>query len=120
MGHCQEMSVHDLMEPLKQTIARMITRHCRNATACRLKEPAEFSQHHVVFLDGYPKTENRAISFRFFVMLPYEAVPLDKKIEKPLLSSKILAGELVSSERAQLGGTVHKLGGTVTRPLRRA
>lgn len=50
--------------------------------------------NNVVLLDNYPKRSNRAVDFRFFVVLPPDAVPIDKKIAKPLLSSKILAGNL--------------------------
>uniref|UniRef100_A0A914CU60 DUF8077 domain-containing protein n=1 Tax=Acrobeloides nanus TaxID=290746 RepID=A0A914CU60_9BILA len=95
IGNCQEdASGLELIEPLKRSLARMITRHCKNSSACRLREPVEFSAHQIVLFDGYPRRENRGVNFRFFVILPYNAIPIEKKIDKPLLSSKILADVL--------------------------
>lgn len=46
-------------------------------------------------MDTYPRRENRALNFRFFVVLPYDAIPLDKRISKPLLTQRILTGHLI-------------------------
>uniref|UniRef100_A0AC34GVR2 Uncharacterized protein n=1 Tax=Panagrolaimus sp. ES5 TaxID=591445 RepID=A0AC34GVR2_9BILA len=91
MAYCQEMPVNELIDPFLSGIARMVNRHCHNATACRLQKPVTFTVHNVVLLDNYPRRTNRAVDFKFFVVLPPDAVPIDKKIAKPLLSSKILA-----------------------------
>lgn len=45
-----------------------------------------------MILDGYPRRENRALNFRFFVVLPHEAIPLDRRLSKPLLTQQILSG----------------------------
>jgi hypothetical protein len=48
----------------------------------------------VVLLETYPRREpgQRSLEFRFFVVLPHEAVLLKRKLEKPLLTSAILTG----------------------------
>lgn len=51
-----------------------------------------FTENQVVLLDGYPRRTERSINFRFFVVLPHDAVPLDKDALKPLLSRPVLAG----------------------------
>uniref|UniRef100_A0A914YQJ3 DUF8077 domain-containing protein n=1 Tax=Panagrolaimus superbus TaxID=310955 RepID=A0A914YQJ3_9BILA len=65
-----------------------------------------FTVHNVVLLDNYPRRTNRAVDFKFFVVLPPDAVPIDKKIAKPLLSSKILADVI----RVQLSEFTQRLG----------
>lgn len=52
-----------------------------------------FNKFQVVLLDGFPKRENRVVTFRFFIVLPHEAKMLGKKLEKPLLSTKIITGK---------------------------
>ena len=51
-----------------------------------------FSENQVVLLDGYPRRTERSINFRFFVVMPHDAVPQDKDLLKPLLSRAVLAG----------------------------
>lgn len=93
----------------------MINRFCRNATACRLEKPyvkqdkitqivifrVTFTKYQIVLLDGFPKRKNRDVSFRFFVVLPYDAKPLNKKMEKPYLSIKILT-EILRTQSSEL------------------
>lgn len=51
-----------------------------------------FTKNQVVLIDSYPRRENRALNFRFFVALPHDAIPLDRRLSKPLLTQKILSG----------------------------
>ncbi|KAE9555956.1 hypothetical protein FO519_000812 [Halicephalobus sp. NKZ332] len=106
MAYCQEMPFSDLIDPFREAMSKMVNRHCRNATACRLQKPVQFTIHHVILLDGYPKRDNRALIFRFFIVLPPDAVPIDKRLARPLLSRKILADVL----RVQLTEFTQRLG----------
>uniref|UniRef100_A0A1I7SMC3 Zonular occludens toxin n=1 Tax=Bursaphelenchus xylophilus TaxID=6326 RepID=A0A1I7SMC3_BURXY len=101
MAYCQETPLIELIEPFKDAIVRMANRYCKNATACRLEKPVVFNKHLVVLLDGFPKRDNRIAIFRFYVVLPHEAKVIGRKIEKPLLSTKILT-EILRSQSAEI------------------
>ncbi|KAL3121433.1 hypothetical protein niasHT_006245 [Heterodera trifolii] len=105
-AYCQQVPAQELVEPFKDAIVRMLNRHCRNASACRLKKSVSFSKHQIVLLDGYPRREHRILHFRFFVVLPHDAISMDKKPDKPLLSNQILS-EMLDS---QIGELSHGLG----------
>uniref|UniRef100_A0AC34QAD9 Secreted protein n=1 Tax=Panagrolaimus sp. JU765 TaxID=591449 RepID=A0AC34QAD9_9BILA len=47
MAYCQDMALTDLVDPFREALAKMANRHCRNATACRLEKPVQFTIHHV-------------------------------------------------------------------------
>ncbi|CAD5229417.1 unnamed protein product [Bursaphelenchus okinawaensis] len=101
MAYCQETPLTELIDPFKDAIVRMTNRYCKNATACRLEKSVQFNKHLVVLLDGFPKRDNRIGIFRFYIVLPHEAKVIGKKIEKPLLSTKILT-EILRSQSAEL------------------
>ncbi|KAI6229952.1 hypothetical protein M3Y99_01117500 [Aphelenchoides fujianensis] len=101
MAYCQHANIHELIEPFKDAMVRMTNRFCKNATACRLERPVTFTKYHVVLLDGFPKRMERSVSFRFFIVLPHDAKPLNKKMEKPFLPIAILT-EILRTQSAEL------------------
>lgn len=77
-----------------------------------------FTKYNIVLLDGFPKRQDRDVSFRFFIVLPCkcyvylflcyrsltfsdDAKPLNKKMEKPYLSIKILT-EILRTQSSEL------------------
>ncbi|KAM3727802.1 Photosystem II reaction center Psb28 protein [Dirofilaria immitis] len=55
-----------------------------------------FKSDYVVLLDGYPKVHYGAVQFRFVIVLPPNAVPLDY-LRKPFLTREILSNFLNAS-----------------------
>lgn len=60
-----------------------------------------FTKYQIVLLDGFPKRDHRAVSFRFYIVLPYDAKPLNRKMQKPYLSIKILT-EILRTQSSEL------------------
>uniref|UniRef100_A0A915E827 DUF8077 domain-containing protein n=1 Tax=Ditylenchus dipsaci TaxID=166011 RepID=A0A915E827_9BILA len=100
IAYCQDMSIVELIDPFKEAVAKMVNRHCRNATACRLKNPSSCSDGHL------SRRENRALNFRFFVVLPHDAIPMDKRLDKPLIPLKVMSDIL----QTQISELTHILG----------
>ncbi|EFO17707.2 hypothetical protein LOAG_10791 [Loa loa] len=55
-----------------------------------------FKPDYVVLLDGYPKLDHGAVQFRFVIVLPPNAVPMDH-LRKPFLTTEILSNFLNAS-----------------------
>lgn len=53
-----------------------------------------FEPDYVVLLDGYPKVNYGAVQFRFVIVLPPNAVPMDR-LRRPLLTKEILSSNLI-------------------------
>ncbi|KAI6240701.1 hypothetical protein M3Y99_00440800 [Aphelenchoides fujianensis] len=117
MAYCQHANIHELIEPFKDAMVRMTNRFLQErhrlpagATASfHLPTTADFNRpfrvtftkYHVVLLDGFPKRMERSVSFRFFIALPHDAKPLNKKMEKPFLPIAILT-EILRTQSAEL------------------
>lgn len=56
-----------------------------------------FTPDQVVLLDGYPRRHYGAVEFRFVIVLPPDAVPLDHHLRQPLLTKEILSNFLRTS-----------------------
>uniref|UniRef100_A0A0M3IS62 Thioredoxin domain-containing protein n=1 Tax=Ascaris lumbricoides TaxID=6252 RepID=A0A0M3IS62_ASCLU len=93
VAYCTDAAVEKLAEPFKSSLAVWLNKYCRNATACFLVKPVDFTSEQVVLLDGYPKRDYGTVQFRFVVVLPHGAVPR-AKLRQPLLSKQILANFL--------------------------
>nr|CAD2166782.1 unnamed protein product [Meloidogyne enterolobii] len=107
MAYCQQIAVIDLVDPFREAIARMLNRHCRTPTVCGIKKSVTFNKFQVVMLDSFPRRENRALNFRFYVVLPHDAIPVEKGgPEKPMIPSLVLSDMLNS----QLSELTHGLG----------
>ncbi|KAL3990767.1 hypothetical protein ACH3XW_33125 [Acanthocheilonema viteae] len=94
--YCTDAPLEILVEPFKQALIRSLNKFCRNATACRLVKSISFKPDYVVLLDGYPKINYGAVQFRFVIVLPPNAVPMDR-LRKPFLTKEILSNFLNAS-----------------------
>uniref|UniRef100_A0A0N5CN87 GPI transamidase component PIG-T n=1 Tax=Thelazia callipaeda TaxID=103827 RepID=A0A0N5CN87_THECL len=94
--YCADAPLEILVDPFRRALARSLNRFCLNATACRLVRPTPFAMDHIVLLDGYPKLNYGAVQFRFVIVLPPDAVPLDR-LKQPFLSREILSNFLSTS-----------------------
>ncbi|KAM3727785.1 Ubiquinone biosynthesis protein [Dirofilaria immitis] len=94
--YCTDASLEILVEPFKRALTQSLNKFCKNATACRLAKSISFKSDYVVLLDGYPKVHYGAVQFRFVIVLPPNAVPLDY-LRKPFLTREILSNFLNAS-----------------------
>uniref|UniRef100_A0A7E4VEE1 Zonular occludens toxin n=1 Tax=Panagrellus redivivus TaxID=6233 RepID=A0A7E4VEE1_PANRE len=91
MPYCPQIPLVDMIEPFVDAVVKMINRYCQNPDNCDLVKRVTFSHQNVVMLDGYPKRLEEIIYFRYFVIVPPDAVFKTKRSVKPLLSTKVLA-----------------------------
>ncbi|KAK6112964.1 putative integral membrane protein [Brugia pahangi] len=94
--YCTDAPFEILVEPFKQALIQALNKFCRNATACRLVKSISFKPDYVVLLDGYPKLSYGTVQFRFVIVLPPNAVPMDN-LKKPFLTKEILSNFLNAS-----------------------
>ncbi|VDK44528.1 unnamed protein product [Gongylonema pulchrum] len=95
VNYCTDAPIDLLVEPFKKALTESLNKYCRNATACRLHKSALFTRDHIVLLDGYPRRDYGAVQFRFVVVLPPDAVPMDRHLRQPLLTRNILSGNFL-------------------------
>ncbi|CAG9533517.1 unnamed protein product [Cercopithifilaria johnstoni] len=94
--YCIDAPLEILVEPFKQALIQSLNKFCRNPAACRLLKSISFKPDYIVLLDGYPKINYGAVQFRFVIVLPPNAVPMDR-LRKPLLTREILSNFLNAS-----------------------
>lgn len=62
-----------------------------------------FTPDQIVLLDGFPRRDYGAVQFRFVIVLPPDAVPMDRHLKQPLLTKEVLSGNFCHFFRLKAG-----------------